>query len=276
MKSVRGSCRRLSMRTLKSPEMTRERAAGGCTCTHRRYGPGALSALALLTLMALAPMHLCAQSAMARPVVPPASPPPSGEVVAPVANTDTTAPASVMIPAVASVSPASTEPAADTGGAATTKAAPSASADKKDSGSSNTPFSPFGGTQKGPVNIQSDGLNLDYKNNWVLFHGHVHAVQAGGELNSDSLKVKYGKDFSEVQQMVADGNVRISQGTRWATSDHAVLDQAVHTVTLTGSPVVHDGNDRVVGQKIVMNLITGKSEVTGGAKAWFFPRDSKS
>jgi lipopolysaccharide export system protein LptA len=264
------------MRTLKSPEMTRGRTVRGCASTIRCHGPGALSALALLTLMALAPMRLCAQSATAKPVVPPDSPPPSGEVMAPAANASKTAPASAAIPAVASVSPASTEPPADTGDVATTKAAPSASADKKDSGSSNTPFSPFGGTQKGPVNIQSDGLNLDYKNNWVLFHGHVHAVQAGGELNSDSLKVKYGKDFSEVQQMVADGNVRISQGTRWATSDHAVLDQAVHTVTLTGSPVVHDGNDSVVGKKIVMNLITGKSEVTGGAKAWFFPRDSKS
>lgn len=263
------------MRTLKSLEITWGRAARGCACTLRRRRLGALSALALL-MMALAPMRLWAQGAAAKPVVPPDSPPPSGEVMVPVANTSKTARASAGIPAVASVSPASTEPPADTGDVATAKAAPSASADKKDSESSNTPFSPFGGTQKGPVNIQSDGLNLDYKNNWVLFHGHVHAVQAGGELNSDSLKVKYGKDFSEVQQMVADGNVRISQGTRWATSDHAVLDQAVHTVTLTGSPVVHDGNDRVVGQKIVLNLITGKSEVTGGAKAWFFPRDSKS
>ena len=52
--------------------------------------------------------------------------------------------------------------------------------------------------------------------------------------------------------------------------------RASHTVTLTGDPVVHDGDDRVVGQKIVINMITGKSEVTGGAKAWFFPRDSKS
>lgn len=230
----------------------------------------------MLTLLAVAPMRLNAQTAAAKPpAIPPDSPPPSGEVMAPVANSSKTAPASVMIPAVASVGPSTNESPDDTGGTTTTKGSGSASTDKKDSGA-NTPFSPFGGTQKGPVNIQSDGLNLDYKNNWVLFHGHVHAVQAGGELNSDSLKVKYGKDFSEVQQMVADGNVRISQGTRWATSDHAVLDQAVHTVTLTGSPVVHDGNDSVVGKKIVLNLITGKSEVTGGAQAWFFPRDSKS
>jgi lipopolysaccharide export system protein LptA len=174
------------------------------------------------------------------------------------------------------VGPASTAPTAASEPVTEGNTPASAGGEKPDSSSTNAPFTPFGGNQKGPVNIQSDGLNLDYKNNWVLFHGHVHAVQGGGELTSDTLKVKYGKDFSDMQEMYADGNVRISQGTRYATSEHAVLEQSVHTVTLTGNPVVHDGNDRVIGKKIVVNLVTGKSDVIGDAKAWFFPRDSKS
>ena len=85
----------------------------------------------------------------------------------------------------------------------------------------------------------------------------------------------YGKDFHEVQKMVADGNVRMSQGTRWATGDHAVLDQAKHTVTLTGSPVVHDGEDQVTGSKITVHLDTGKSEVEE-PRVVFFPKESKN
>jgi lipopolysaccharide transport protein LptA len=201
--------------------------------------------------------------------MPPDSPPPTGEVTVPDADLTktpvTSGPAATVRKDRPVVSADAKPPSI----------APAASGAKTDSTSNNNSMMPFS-TQKGPVNIQSDGLDLDYKNNWVLFHGHVHAVQAGGVLTSDTLRVKYGKDFSEVQQMIADGNVRISQGTRWATSDHAVMDQAVHTVTLTGNPIVHDGDDRVVGQKIVFNMITGKSEVTGGAKAWFFPRDSKN
>jgi lipopolysaccharide export system protein LptA len=204
--------------------------------------------------------------------MPPDSPPPAGEVTAPGADiTKAAAPANA--PGVRKSQP---DESADASPANGPGAMAPAAAAKPESTPVGSAFMPFGSTQKGPVNIQSDGLDLDYKNNWVLFHGHVHAVQAGGVLTSDSLRVKYGKDFSEVQQMIADGNVHITQGTRYATSDHAVLDQSVHTVTLTGDPVVHDGDDRVVGQKIVFNMITGKSEVTGGAKAWFFPRDSKS
>jgi len=142
--------------------------------------------------------------------------------------------------------------------------------------SQNGPFSSlqFSGN-KGPIDIKSDALDLDYKGNIVTFRGHVHATQADATLTSDTLIVFYGKDFHEVKQMVANNNVRMSQGTRWATGDHAVLDQAKHTVTLTGSPVVHDGEDQVTGSKITVHLDTGKSEVEG-ARAVFFPKDQKT
>lgn len=144
-------------------------------------------------------------------------------------------------------------------------------------GAQDSPFSAlqFSGN-KGPIDIKADTLNLDYKRNVVTFAGHVHAVQADATLTSDSLTVSYGKDFHEVKEMVANDNVRMSQGTRWATGDHAVLDQAKHTVTLTGSPVVHDGQDQVAGTKITVHLDTGKSEVEGGARAVFFPNQQKT
>jgi lipopolysaccharide export system protein LptA len=151
-------------------------------------------------------------------------------------------------------------------------------ADSKDSKDSkdNSPFSSlqFSGN-KGPIDIKSDALDLDYKGNVVTFRGHVHAAQADALLTSDTLTVIYGKDFHEVKEMVANNNVRMSQGTRWATGDHAVLDQAKHTVTLTGSPVVHDGEDQVTGSKITVHLDTGKSEVEG-ARAVFFPKEQKT
>ena len=94
----------------------------------------------------------------------------------------------------------------------------------------------------------------------VTFRGHVRAAQADALLTSDTLTVSYGKDFHEVKEMVADNNVRMSQGTRWATGDHAVLDQAKHTVTLTGSPVVHDGEDQVTGSKITVHLTPARAK----------------
>jgi lipopolysaccharide export system protein LptA len=146
----------------------------------------------------------------------------------------------------------------------------------KDTQGGDSPFSSlqFSGN-KGPIDIKSDALDLDYKGNIVTFRGHVRATQGDATLTSDTLKVTYGKDFHEVKDMVANDNVRMSQGTRWATGDNAVLDQAKHTVILTGSPVVHDGEDQVTGSKITVHLDTGKSEVEG-ARAVFFPKDQKT
>jgi lipopolysaccharide export system protein LptA len=148
--------------------------------------------------------------------------------------------------------------------------------DKDSKGDQDSPFSSlqFSGN-KGPIDIKSDALDLDYKGNVVTFRGHVRAVQADATLTSDNLTVTYGKDFHQIQEMVAKNNVRMSQGTRWATGDRAVLDQAKHTVTLTGSPVVHDGEDQVAGTKITVHLDTGKSEVEG-ARAVFFPKEQKT
>ena len=89
-------------------------------------------------------------------------------------------------------------------------------------------------------------MSFDYKNNVVVFSGKVHAVQADSELTSNTLHVLMNKQ-SQIQTMIADGNVRMSQGTRWATGDHAVLDENIHTLVLTGSPVVHDGKDQIAG-----------------------------
>jgi lipopolysaccharide export system protein LptA len=159
------------------------------------------------------------------------------------------------------------------------KASAGTNTDSKDSKDSKGQEGPFSSLQfsgnKGPINIKSDTLDLDYKGNVVVFRGHVHAVQADALLTSDTLTVSYLKDFREVKNMVANGNVRMSQGTRFATGDHGVLDQAKHTVTLTGNPVVHDGDDQVSGTKITVHLDTGKSEVEG-ARAVFFPKEQKT
>jgi lipopolysaccharide transport protein LptA len=131
------------------------------------------------------------------------------------------------------------------------------------------------GSQKGPTNIKSDSATLDYQNKAIVFSGHVHAVQAGGDLTSDALKVQYGQDFNDIKMTYADGNVRMSQGTRWITSDHAVLDQGKHLLKFLGNPVVHDGEDQITGSMITVDLVSGKSTVEN-PRVVIFPRESKN
>jgi lipopolysaccharide export system protein LptA len=197
------------------------------------------------------------------------TPPPSGEVQAP----------GTTIISAATRATATESLAARAAGARRVKTTSIKSADKgpgdrKDSSSDSSPFGGFdSGSNHGPINIKSDTMAFDYKKNTVLFSGHVHAVQTANELYSNTLHVQMNKQ-SQIQQMIADGNVRMSQGQRWATGDHAVLDETVHTLVLTGSPVVHDGKDQIAGTKITVFLQTNKSEVTD-PKAVIFPHETK-
>jgi len=118
-------------------------------------------------------------------------------------------------------------------------------------------------------------MSLDYEHHAIVWTGHVHANQANAQLSSDKLHVNYfDKDFKQMKDIVAEGNVRMSQGTRWATGDHGVMDQTKHTMVLTGSPVVHDGNDQITGSKITVYLDSGRS-VVEGAHAVIFPHQGE-
>lgn len=207
-------------------------------------------------------------------------PPPSGEVQAPSTSTVSvpaastiSAPAKSTISAIAPDTAAALSPVAPAVASGHAKKT-STKDDSKDSASDSSPFGGFDSSSNhGPINIKSDTMSFDYKKNAVLFSGHVHAVQTANELYSNTLHVQMNKD-SQIQEMIADGNVRMSQGQRWATGDHAVLDETIHTLVLTGSPVVHDGKDQIAGTKITVFLQTNKSEVTE-PKAVIFPHESK-
>ena len=187
------------------------------------------------------------------------------------------APAAAVSPEVVS---------APTGTAAAHKAHKAASGTAGGGGNTTVASNPpqqggaFGGMQfgnsKAPIYIKSKSMSLDYQNHSVLWVGEVHATQADSTLTSDQLRVNYfDKDFKQMKDMIADGNVRLSQGTRWATGQHGVMDQTKRTVVLTGSPVAHDGNDQITGCKITVFLNTSQS-IVDCAHAVLFPHSDAS
>ena len=134
------------------------------------------------------------------------------------------------------------------------------------SGGENSPFGMMKfSADNGPIQIKADSLNLDYKNNSVEFKGTVHATQSGTTLTSKTLKVLYGAKFGEIKQVIALGDVKMTQGGRWATGQRAILDEVKHTVEMTGAPVIHDGPDSVAGRRIIIYLDTEKSYVEGAS-----------
>ncbi len=155
-------------------------------------------------------------------------------------------------------------------------AAASASASKAETARSKEgPFQSLRlSSDRGPVDIRADSMELDYKANVLWYRGHVRVKQGSASLSSDVLQVIATEKMADLREVIATGNVRMSQGGRWATSDRAKLNQANHTLEMTGSPVIHDVQDEVAGTRILIYLDTEKS-VVDNAHAVIFPRKSE-
>jgi lipopolysaccharide export system protein LptA len=153
------------------------------------------------------------------------------------------------------------------------------------------------GKRKEPIIITSDNLEYDYKANVVVYRGGVHAVQGPVTLHSDTLTITFEKTDQDgsgvpttgdppktdppkadaakteppksnqrVHQIVAAGHVRMDDGTRTATGGRAVFEQSERTVVLTENPVLHEGTNEVIGDRVVVFLDENRSVVEGGHK----------
>jgi len=122
------------------------------------------------------------------------------------------------------------------------------------------------GSSREPVSVTADTLEFDYRTRVLKYSGKVVVTQADMKLESDTLTVLLEQQEVEnrVKEVTAEGTVRLSKGTRWATGGRAVFDQAQNTVVLSKNAVLHDGLNEVSGDRVVVYLDQERSIVEGG------------
>jgi lipopolysaccharide export system protein LptA len=118
---------------------------------------------------------------------------------------------------------------------------------------------------RGPVEVTADRLEVDDQAQTLVFVGNAVATQDDVTIHGKRLTVKYTGEKREIVQVLAEGAVRIQQGTRVATGERAVLYQQEERIVLTGSPEIRDGDSFVKGQEITVYMNDRRSVVTGGA-----------
>jgi lipopolysaccharide export system protein LptA len=192
--------------------------------------------------------------------------------------------------------------------AANEKAQPAPTGSSAPDSQGGGPFA-FGslGKSKEPITVISDKLDYDYKANIVVYRGAVEVTQGDVKMVADVLTLTLenkqndqpatkpttgttvqdppappappSSDTGKVKEMVATGNVRIDQGTRWAVGGRATYEQEQRTLVLTENPVLHDGPNVVVGERVTVYLDENRSVVEGGqkrVKAVFHPNDKSN
>ncbi len=126
-----------------------------------------------------------------------------------------------------------------------------------------------------PLHITSDRVVVDERKATITFEGHVYVRQADISISCDRLTI-YGNKSSkpdpnksvlqQIDRIEVEGNVRVVQGNRIASSKKAIYDLNKQKIFLTGNPVVAQGKDRLTGQLITIDLKTRKSIVEGGSE----------
>lgn len=129
-----------------------------------------------------------------------------------------------------------------------------------------TVLSADGYDSNSPVSVSADRLELDDNTKTLLFSGHAVASQNDVTIYGDRLTVRYQGADREIEKVVAEGNVRIVQGSRTASGGTAVFYRQEGRVVLTGNPKVSQGENFVQGQEITLYLQDSRSIVSGGSE----------
>lgn len=134
--------------------------------------------------------------------------------------------------------------------------------------------------KKDPIYITADWMEVDQNKNTITYKGRVVTIQADMTMRSEALIAYYDPETKQMKQIVAEGKVNATQGNRVATGDKAVFDDKSKTVTLTGNPVMRQGNSQVTGTKVVYYMDQDRAIAEGDGKvrvqATIFPEELKN
>jgi len=117
---------------------------------------------------------------------------------------------------------------------------------------------------RAPIDITSDTVEADQKQNTVTFKGNVFAKQEDSNLYADTLTIRYDSVSKRVKEMVAVGNVKIVQLERRATGHKAIFQQDENKVILEGEAVLWEGENVIRGERIIHFVEEERSIVEAG------------
>ncbi|MSP68415.1 MAG: lipopolysaccharide transport periplasmic protein LptA [Alphaproteobacteria bacterium] len=121
-----------------------------------------------------------------------------------------------------------------------------------------------------PIEINADTLEVKQDERVAEFVGNVNAIQGNIVLRAEKMVVHYRQagdgrpgTFSRIDVV---GDVFIATPEETAQGLRGVYDADRRTVDLFGSVVLTRGENVIRGDKLVLNLETGKSKIEGQAK----------
>ena len=117
---------------------------------------------------------------------------------------------------------------------------------------------------RSPIDINSDTVEANQKQNTVTFKGNVVAKQEDTTLYANTVTIYYDPNTKKLKEIMAVGNVKVVQLDRRATGQKATFHQDENKVVLDGEAVVREGENVIRGERIIFYVDEERSVVEGG------------
>lgn len=144
------------------------------------------------------------------------------------------------------------------------------------------PFGGFKHDRSAPIEITSNALEVQQANSLAIFEGEVVAGQGTLRLTADRVEVAYDEqagDDSEtgaIRNLVAQGNVFLSNGAETAQGQQARYDVESGMITMSGDVVLTQGANVISGENLTINLNEGQGRVEGRVRSIFTPQQRQT
>ena len=119
-----------------------------------------------------------------------------------------------------------------------------------------------------PVDFSADRIEVQDRADRVVVTGNVVVKQAGLTLTAQRLTVAYQQASGvAINRLDASGGVIVTRGNERASGSVAVYDLNRRLITMVGNVALSQGANRLTGQRLVIDLRSGRSTVDGQAGA---------
>lgn len=123
-----------------------------------------------------------------------------------------------------------------------------------------------GHNTRAPVDFAADRIEVQDRADRVVVSGNVQVTQAGMTMTAQRLTVAYQNVGGiEIDRLDASGGVTVTRGNERASGSVAIYDLNRRLITLIGNVQLNQGSNRLTGNRLVIDLASGRSTVDGSA-----------
>jgi len=124
-----------------------------------------------------------------------------------------------------------------------------------------------------PVEITADELTVDQSTGTAVFIGNVIAGQGELRLSAGRVQVEYGREggqqTGDIERLRASGGVTFVNGDEAAEAKEAVYSIGDGEIVMTGDVILTQGPNALAGDKLTVDLNTGKGKMSGRVRTIF-------